>query len=232
MEKLIIIICLILNISTNAQKKLFYVYSDSASLVNDANNIVSDFTSKVNAVKTVFTSNPLAILNTKPYLIFYSPKSNQVNLPIWHQVMRQQKDFFTKLLGSEKEGEKVFGLFFNGFYLPHELGHSLQKAANKKAINQYQNEYFANQVAVLYWKKVKRNKELKQCYRYAKKMVAQLKDPVPAGKDPISYFNDHYSELGADPYKYGYFQFTQFVKIYEDSSLVKFDRFIREFLIQ
>ena len=27
--------------------------------------------------------------------------------------------------GGEIAGKKVFGLFFNGFYLPHELGHGL-----------------------------------------------------------------------------------------------------------
>ena len=232
MRKLIIVICLFLNISVKGQKKLFYVYTDSANLVNDANNVIADFTAKVNAIKHVSASSPLAILNTKPYLIFFSSKSNRVNLPIWYQVMLPQKEFFTKLSGSEKEGEKVFGLFFNGFYLPHELGHALQFAVNKKETNQYQNEYFTNIVAILYWKKVKRNKELKQCYKYAKKMVGQLKNPVPEGEDPIRYFNDHYNELSADPYKYGYFQFAQFVKIYEDKSLVKFDRFIREFLIK
>ena len=230
MKGLLIIIFLLINMSTYGQKKLFHLYHDSASLVNDANNQIADFVAKVNAIQPVFTSKPLAVLNTKPYLIFYSPKGNQVNLPIWHQVMQQQKEFFTKLAGSEKEGEKVFALFFNGFYLPHELGHSLQSAANKKEANQYRNEYFANQVAILYWKKAKRKKELKQCYRYAKRLVSQLKDPVPEGEDPIKYFTDNYKELGADPYKYGYFQFKQFVQIFEDKTLPGFDGFIRKYL--
>ena len=224
---------MLVSIFVYSQDKLFKVYTDSAFLVNDANKIVDDFVDKVNAVSPVFTTKPLAILNTKPYLIFYSPKANQVNLPIWHQVMPQQKEFFTNIAGSEKEGEKVFALFFNGFYLSHELGHALQNAANIKAANQYENEYFANQVAVLYWRKANRKKELKQCYKYAKKMVAQLKDPVPAGEDPIRYFTENYSSaLASDPYKYGYFQFNQLVKIYEDKKLKKFDDFIKGFLLQ
>lgn len=219
-----------LSIRGYSQQQLFYVYKDSASLVTDANEVVADFVSKVNAIKPVFTSKPEAILNTQPYLISYSPKANLINLPIWHQVMSQQKDFFNKLSGSEKKGEEAFGLLFNGFYLPHELGHALQSATDKREPNTYLNEYFANQVAVLYWKKVKRKRELKQCYKFAKKMVAQLENPVPAGEDPIQYFQDNYRNLAVDPYKYGYFQFEQFVKIYEDKKLANFDQFITTYL--
>ncbi|MGI8598829.1 MAG: hypothetical protein ACR2KB_06185 [Chitinophagaceae bacterium] len=132
MKKILMTGSMLVSIFVYSQDKLFKVYTDSAFLVNDANKIVDDFVDKVNAISPVFTTKPLAILNTKPYLIFYSPKANQVNLPIWHQVMPQQKEFFTNIAGSEKEGEKVFALFFNGFYLSHELGHALQNAANMK----------------------------------------------------------------------------------------------------
>lgn len=231
MKIFLALIILLANLTSNSQKKFFYVYTDSASLVKDANYIITDFTAKVNALSPVFTSRPVAILNTKPYLIFYSPKSNQVNLPIWQQVIQQQKSFFSTMAGSEEKGEKMFGLFFNGFYLSHELGHALQQAAKKRETNLYQNEYFANIVAILYWKKVKRTKQLRQCYAYAKEMVSKLPNPVPQGEDPVKYFNDHYNELGADPYKYGYYQFAQFVKIYEDKTLDKFDGFIKTFLV-
>lgn len=206
------------------------MYTDSATLVQDANHIVADFTGKVNAVSPVFTSWPEAILNTKPFLIFYSSRSNEVNLPIWSQVIPVQKQFFYELGGSEDKGKEMFGLFFNGFFLPHELGHALQHAANKKESDLYQSEYVANTVAILYWRKTKRTKELRKCYAYAKQVVSQLPSPVPAGEDPIRYFNEHYAELGADPYKYGYYQFAQFVKIYEDKSLKSFDEFIKEFV--
>ena len=61
-------------------------------------------------------------------------------------------------------------------------------------------------------------------------MVSQLPNPVPPGEDPIKYFNENYSELGADPYKYGYYQFAQIVKIYEDKSLPGFENFVEEYL--
>ncbi|RYG18390.1 MAG: hypothetical protein EOO07_09055 [Chitinophagaceae bacterium] len=231
MNKLLTLLFIIIGFSSYSQKKLFCVYKDSASLVKDANDIVADFTAKVNSLRPVFDSQSVAILNTKPFLIFYSPKANKVNLPIWYQVIPSQKKFFFELAGGEKQGEELFGLFFNGFYLPHEMAHALQHAAKIKAPNLYQNEYMANEIAILYWRKVKRSKELQKCYEYAKKIVKALPSPVPEGEDPIKYFNEHYAELGSDPYKYGYYQFAQFVKIYDDKTLKGFDEYIQEYLL-
>jgi hypothetical protein len=230
MKKLLTLVILCISLGVNAQTKFFHLYLDSAILVQDANFIVADFSANLNAISPIFSSQPKAILNTKPFLIFYSPKSNLVNLPIWDQVIPQQKEFFYKLGGNKKKGKEIFGLFFNGFYLSHELGHAIQNAANKRESNLFQNEYFANTIAILYWRKVMRTKELRQCYKYAKQMVRQLPNPVPQGVDPIKYFNEHYQELGADPYKYGYYQFAQFVEIYENKTLQNFDEFIRKFL--
>jgi hypothetical protein len=230
MKSTTLVFILFFSVCAHAQNKLFHTYTDSASLIQDANDIIVEFTKSVNAMKMVFNSRPTAILNTKPFLIFYSPKTNQVNLPIWHQVSPEQKAFFTSMAESEKRGAELFGLFFNGFYLSHELGHALQKASGKREDDLYLNEYFANSVAILYWRKVGRTKELKQCYAFAKKMMRKLPNPVPVGEDPVNYFNEHYAELGADPYKYGYYQFAQFVTIYENKSISDFDEFIRLFL--
>lgn len=193
---------LLIHVALNAQQKLFKLYEDSAALVTDASELVTDFVQRVNAISPVMTAKPTAILNTKPYLIFYSSKANQISLPIWRQVMAPQKQSFYQLSGSEGEGPFVFGLFFNGFYLPHELGHALQSAVKKRDSSLYTNEYFANVIAILYWRDAKKTKELEQCYQYARKFVAQLKNPVPAGEDPVMYFNTHNNELGADPHKY------------------------------
>jgi hypothetical protein len=229
-KTLLTLAILVLSFGAHAQKNFFYTYTDSAKLVGDANSILTDFTSRVNTIHTIFVTQPLAVLNTKPFLIFYSSKSNKINLPIWRQVMAEQKTFFSELAGSKKEGESMFGYFFNGFYLPHEAGHALQHAAGKSEPNLYKNEYVANEIALLYWRKMGRMRELKHCYKLAKKIVRALPSPVPTGQDPVKYFNEHYEELGADPYKYGYYQFAQFVKIYEDRKLKEFDSFIKELL--
>ena len=230
MRQSLTVVILFISLGAYSQNKFFHLYPDSAILVQDANYIVTDFSASLNAISPVFSTQPQAILNTKPFLIFYSAKSNQVNLPIWDQVIPHQKEFFYKLGGSEKKGKEIFGLFFNGFYLPHELGHAIQNAANKRESDLFKNEYFANTIAILYWRKVKRTKELRKCYKYAKQMVRQLPNPVPRGEDPIKYFNEHYQELGADPYKYGYYQFAQFVEIYENKTLMDFEEYISDYL--
>ena len=112
----------------------------------------------------------------------------------------------------------------------HETGHAVQHATKKLGPDLYQNEYAANEMAILYWRAVGRTTELDQCYQYAKKVVGQLKNPAPEGVDPIQYFNEHYQELGADPYKYGYYQFAQFVKIYEDKALPTFEEYMKKYV--
>ena len=229
-KRIFAILTFLSGVEASGQDRLFYAYKDSALLVQDANLIVSDFALRVNAIKPVMDSLPVAILNTKPFLIFYSPKANRVNLPIWCQVIPGQKKFFEELSGSFMNSEDMFGLFFNGFYLPHELAHALQHAKGKEESDLYNNEYTANAIAILYWRKVNRHKELERCYVYAKKVVKELPSPVPAGEDPVKYFNEHYAELGADPYKYGYYQFAQFVKLYDDNTLGSFEDYIRDYL--
>lgn len=230
MKQILTVTFLLISFLGFSQKKFFHLYSDSATLVKDANKIVADFSAAVNKIHPVFTPSPTPILNTQVYLISYSPKTNEVNLPIWSQVIPEQKQFFYELAGGEEQGRRMFGLFFNGFYMAHEMGHALQTAAKKRDSSLYQNEYFANIVGMLYWRKVNRAKELEDCYRLAKRVTSQLPNPVPEGGDPIKYFNEHYSELGADPYKYGYYQMAQFVEIYEDKNLKGFDEFIADFL--
>ncbi|RYF38443.1 MAG: hypothetical protein EOO38_24760 [Cytophagaceae bacterium] len=41
------------------------------------------------------------------------------------------------------------------------------------------------------------------------------------------YFTEHYNEFGQDPYKYGFIQFSQFVKVYEDKSLPDFNTYVK-----
>ncbi|MBA2746333.1 MAG: hypothetical protein H0U44_08925 [Flavisolibacter sp.] len=215
--------------TVHAQTKWFHTYTDSAALVTDATEIVKKFKNDINNIDTAIVVNPTVILNTQPFLIFYSPKSNKVNLPLWQQLSAESKNFFITLSGSEKKGQELFGLFFNGFYLPHELGHALQKTLTRyKSTNSYESEYLANILGMLWWRKQGKHKELKKCYKLAKKIMMQLKNPVPSGQTAEQYFTENYGEAGKNPFVYGYMQFGQFIKIYEDKSLTNFDTKIKE----
>lgn len=221
-----------------SQTPFFKVYTDSAQLVNDGKLITTDFMQRVKKVDPSLQIQPTAILHTTPYLIYWDDSLQTANLPIWQQVIPEQQQFFISLNGgNEAEGLRMFGLFFNGFYLPHELSHAIEwnyvvHTHQRKSQGLYMSEYFANTLAILYWREKGRTAELGACYRFAKKMVAQLPNPVPAGEDKIVYFNNNYGKLSSNPYAYGYYQFSQFVEIYEKKDLPGFDRFLEDYLKQ
>ena len=228
MRNLIFVLSVLLSLQAPAQNRWFSLYSDSTALKNDARNIVHQFTEKVKTSNSsIKLDDWIVVKNTTPYLIYIEKKN--VNLPFWTEVIPQQKDFFTEVSGSEKQGKEVFGLFFNGFYLVHELGHGLAESAGRNFTNAFDSEYDANIVAILYWKASKGEKNLKKCHAYAKKMLAHLKNPVPANENYKEYITQHYNELSSDPYKYGYIQFSQFVEIYENKKLPDFETFIKTY---
>ncbi len=225
--KKIIVFSLLLSIQiATAQKKWFTTYSDSIALVKDANAITKTFTKDIKKCNKNVAYNIKTVLHTTPYLIYFY--KDAANIPLWEQVIPEQKQFFYEIAGSEAEGKKFFGLFFNGFYLPHELGHAYEYAVKGETIGSYKGEYFANTVAILWWKKHHREKELKECYEAAKKMWAKLPNPVPEGSTIEEYFSKNYEEASANPYVYGYMQFKQFIEIYEDKNLPDFDTFIKQ----
>lgn len=225
--KKIIVLSLLLSIQiATAQKKWFTTYSDSIALVKDANAITKSFTKDIKKCNKNVAYNIKTVLHTTPYLIYFY--KDAANIPLWEQVIPEQKHFFYEIAGSEAEGKKFFGLFFNGFYLPHELGHAYEYVVKGETIGSYKGEYFANTVAILWWKKHHREKELKECYEAAKKMWAKLPNPVPEGSTIEEYFSKNYEEASANPYVYGYMQFKQFIEIYEDKNLPDFDTFIKQ----
>jgi hypothetical protein len=230
MKKTLLILLLLVNTGLFAQHKLFHLYKDSASLVTEANEIVASFYAKVKQADASFIMAPKVILNTQPSLDFYQAENNTINLPIWSQVLPSLKPFFYKLAGGkEAEGKKIFGLFFNGFYIAHELGHAVQFEKERGKNNKYQGEYFANTLAILFWRESSYKKELDNCYTYINKMLKVLPDPVPAGENEEDYFNKNFEKLSGEPDQYGYFQFSQFRKIYEDKSLTSFDTFLKNY---
>ncbi|WP_445453727.1 hypothetical protein [Flavobacterium sp. 25HG05S-40] len=217
---------LVITYKANAQKNWFTTYTDSVALVKDANQVSSQFTKDIKKIYPDMAFEVKTILHTTPYLIYFY--KDTANLPLWEQVIAPQKSFFSEVAGGEAEGKKAFGLFFNGFYLPHELGHAFEYFTKGNIEGSYESEYFANTVAMLWWKKQNRNKELKECYDYAKKMWAKLPNPVPEGMTIEAYFAKNYEQASQDPYVYGYMQFRQFILIYEDKSLPDFDTFIQQ----
>jgi len=229
MKTIITLALLVVSINGAAQNQWFYTYTDSIALVRDANEISNKFLSDIKHIEPKIQFEGKTILDTSPYLIYYGFDKN-IHLPLWEQVLPELKAFFTDIAGSEEAGATMFGLFFNGFYLPHELGHALQDVAKGNLGQSYKGEYLANTIAILWWRKNGNLKELEQCYHLAKKMVNKLPNPVPEGVSIEHYFTENYGTATQDPYIYGYMQFKQFVEIYETKTLPDFNTFIETFL--
>ena len=213
--------------TVSAQNNWFTTYKDSVSLLTDATTIADNFKKEVSKFKNDGKFTTKTIVNTTPYLIFFDGK-NQVNIPLWSEGLPELKAFTKEVAGSEYEGKRMFGLFFNGFYLIHEYGHAYQEIYDyKNSKVSYQNEHLANTIAMLYWRKIGKTNELNECYELAKKMFAKLPNPVPAGENKEDYFTKNYEQAASDPFVYAYMQFGQFITIYEDKNLPEFDVFMR-----
>ncbi|TDB66882.1 hypothetical protein [Arundinibacter roseus] len=215
---------------TRAQE-WFHAFPDTASLLRAGAELGKDFEKEVKAIdQTVAFVVPKVKFDAMgPY---YLPQENTVFLPQWQLAPEFFKEFCAELAGGAAEGEKIFGLFFNGFYVPHELGHALQFAANNRADNEYDNEYVANCLGLLYWRKKGKSKELEECYNFCKQALTKIKNPIPPNEDVKAYFTLHYEEFGQDPYKYSYIQLSQFMMAYEDTRQTNFEEYVGNVILK
>lgn len=215
--KLFSILAFLFFTQLQCQQKLFSLFSDSVLLKKQAEMVVKEFST---AIEKIYPKTKVLVpvkVDTTPYLIFINKEG--IHLPLWEQVIPDQKTFFYDLAGGETQGENLFGLLFNGFYIIHEMGHSVEASHKIKFKNNYDSEYFANQVAILWWRENGKAQELKQIYEQLNLIIPKLKNPVPEGQTIEQYFTENYEKAAADPYVYGYMQFKQFKEIYEDKKL-------------
>lgn len=84
---------------------------------------------------------------------------------------------------------------------------------------------------MLWWRKHLKQKELEACYRIVKEFLPNYPNPVPAGEDEKKWLSDNFIKIAetGDSLSYGYFQFSQFIAVYEDTRLPDFDEFMKKF---
>lgn len=239
MKRLIILIKTALSVyfgyaQTGSQTRdnLFSLYADSTSLARDAKPMVADFNERVNRIRPELGFHVGFVVYTTPAMVYYAPKSKNVVTSLYHELPDEHKAFFKTYSANEEESKLFFAGFFNGFYIAHELGHALMAdygLSDPKAM--YWEEFEVNQIAMNYWYSVGKAAELEQCYRFAKAFLEKVPDPVPEGvEDRISWFNENYWELGPQPEKYGHFQFSQFVDIYEKHDRIPIDEYLEIYI--
>lgn len=202
----------------------FETHEDSLSLITLVEPITNVFINR--ARKAGFLPNPevSVSMKTTPRFIYYDGNYN-VHYPYWHQLDDPSKQFLMSITDDEAEAKKLFGMFFNTYYLPYEMANYLSHVSGDHSKSgSYEGALFANQLAMLYWRDFKYfDQHLKLCYEMAKKVLLKLKNPVPTGENEAEWFSKNYRQLvqSADPYTYGYFKFSQFIKVYEDEALKK-----------
>ncbi len=233
MKKILLIALLVSSVRLSAQKKLFNLYTDSAKLIAASNEMAATFFSKIRQVDGAYARPPKAVLNTQTYLVFYQPDNITIEIPFWDEVSPTVKSSLSKAAGSnEKDTKKIFGLFFNGFYIAQQLGNAVLFANEKGTGNKYRGDYFANTLAILFLRESVYKKDLDQCYAQVNALMKVLPDPVPAGEYAEDFYQKNYQKISEDPTAYLYFQCSQFKKIYEDKSLTGFDGYLKNYLIR
>ena len=193
-----------------ASAHLVPVYADTAQLRTGAQQVVDAFAAEVARARgaPVAAAPTVAVRNT-PQLISFSGATNTIVVPWWETAPAQMRAVFRTFAGGgEAEAEHLFRAFFNRFLIAHEAGHWLQARADRREPTLYENENAANRLAVAFWRTQPGGERfLAELERLATAAAASLPDPTPAGEDPVAYFGANYRTLGADPLKYGYYQF-------------------------
>lgn len=216
-------------ITAKSQNNYFEIYTDSIALKNQNNELIHDIETQIKRIEPSFSFKGLTTEIPTTFMYGqYRTKTNKIYLQPWQIGGPPMESFLTEISGSPEKGNSLAALFFYGFFLPHEVGHAFQYHSKTLSGNAYDEEYQANEFAVLYWRSKGKQKELQQCYEMAKMVLAKLKNPIPENVDFKKYTTDHYDELVKDPYKYGYIQFSQIVKVMEDKSLPNFENYIKK----
>ena len=228
-RKLYVLLVLFLGVFSNAQNRYFEIYTDSTTLKTHNDALIADFEEKIKSVDPKLSLNGLKTIVPKTFMPGqYKSKNNCIYHVTWSTAQPLMGPALAKITGSDLEGSQLAGLFFYGFFLPHEIGHAFHQNCGKVPENNYDSEYESNVIAFLYWRKMGKEQELQQCYTMAKKALANLKDPIPENVDRKKYFTENYSAFLSQPEKYGYIQFSQIVEIFEDKTLPDFDTYIKK----
>lgn len=214
-----------------SQAKPFTIITDSVTLRKENDLLIKDFEKRVRKINgSVELKGLRTVVKDSLFAGYYLFKTNSIYLSTWPAQPKVIKNFCTGIMGSKAAGEKLAAMYFYGFFLPHEIGHGLQFNANVRKGNEYDNEYEANVIALLYWKERGKEKELRECYEIAKQVVAKLPNPIPANEDTKQYFTVHYDEMSQNAGQYAYMLFSQIVTIFEDKSLPDFNTYIKQYV--
>lgn len=185
-------------------------YADTLELRLAAQAVVNAFAEEVAEARGAGLATPPTVeVRNTPQLIFFASSSNRIVVPWWDAVPDAMRPVFhTFAGGGDAEAEEVFRAIFNRFLVAHEAAHWYQDRASRRQPTLYENEDAANRIAVAFWRTQPDGERfLAELERITARAAEALPDPTPPGEDAAAYFQANYQTLGADPLKYGYYQF-------------------------
>ncbi len=120
---------------------------------------------------------------------------------------QEQQQGFTQLFGNENIQFR-FDLYFHWYNVIHELCHCLV-SSRKISMDPVQEELYANDFAVAYWKMADANGNLQKLREMITEALNQIPSPVPPDTDFIAFFQSIWnSEASQTVAMYGYFQLS------------------------
>ena len=185
-------------------------YADTTALRIGAQSVVDAFASEVASARGSVLAQPPAVeVRNTPQLISFSRSTNRVTVPWWDTMPEQMRAVMRTFAdGGDAEAEHLFRVVFNRFLIAHEAAHWYQDHAQRRMPTLYENENAANRLAVAFWRTQPDGERfLAELEEVTSRAADALPDPTPPGEDPVAYFGANYQTLGADPLKYGYYQF-------------------------
>lgn len=111
-----------------------------------------------------------------------------------------------KMLFGEDNIQYKFDLYFHWYNIVHELGHCVVDVQNI-SMSKVQEEMFANEFAVAYWKYIGEEKRIKELENILKGIISNIDSPVPSDISFVEYYESIWgTELLNNVMLYGYFQ--------------------------
>lgn len=203
--------------------------TDAEPLQSGAQAIVDAFAAEVARVRGgPLGPTPAVEVRDTPQLIFFDGEANGIVVPQWETQPEPMRAVFRTFAGGgDAEAERLFRAFFNRFLVAHEAAHWFQARAGRSEATLYAHENSANQLAVGFWRTQPDGERLlAELEQLAAGAAAALPDPTPPGEDAVAFFGENYQALGADPLKYGHYQFRFMADAMRQRSRFDFARMV------
>lgn len=177
---------------------------------------------------------PKLIIEDVPSYGSYDPDTNSLRSSLWELLQPEEREIFFRMAAqstgaapNETTARREFETGVHHWVFVHELGHWWQACRKvNDGRKPYAFEYEADRIAAAYWRE-NDPKVADHMTEGFQVIVSQMPNPVPAGQDTATYFNDNYEKLGPTP-AYVWFQSQMCVKTFAERPRPSFLQALRE----